>query len=378
MSFGGVHLTLLIGKGMPTPAPAALVLALRSAEVTVNESGTSGFQLQFQMSRSPGALDYDLLPHLEPWSRVVLVVTLAGLETVIADGLITNRQLTPGRGGQPDMMSVTGEDVSVAMDLIEKSLPHPALNDWGIVNFILLEYAVYGIVPLVMPTSVSATDAPTEVTNQQMGTDRAYVRRLAQRNGYVFNVRPGPVPLTNIGYFGPPIRLGVPYPALSINPLPVSAVDSISFTYDALAPEVVLGIVQDTLQTDMDVPIVALGATRAPPLAARPGIVANLPYVRTSILCADGMDPISAYAKAQGQADLASDKVLVAEGELDVFRYRNLINMPGIVGVRGAGYDHDGLYVVTRVTHTITPTSYKQRFALAREGLGSLLAEVSP
>src|SRR6202020_81376 len=124
---------------------------------------------------------------------------------------------------------------------------------------------------------------------------------------------------------------------------------SISFTYDAMAPEGVLGDVQDTLETDMDVPIVALGITRVPPLAALPGVVGNLPYVRTSILCADGMDPVQALAKAEGQANLASDKVLTAQGELDVFRYKGLLGMPGLVGVRGAGYEHDGYYYLTSI-----------------------------
>ncbi len=46
--------------------------------------------------------------------------------------------------------------------------------------------------------------------------------------------------------------------------------------------------------------------------------------------------------------------------------------------MRGAGYEHDGYYRVTSVTHAITPTSYKQNFTLAREGLGSLVSGVSP
>jgi phage protein D len=376
MSFAGVQLSMMIGKLVPTTAPAALMLALRSAEITVSDSGSSGFQLQFQMVRSRGAIDYDLLPYLAPWNRVVLSVGIAGSQSVICDGLITNRTLTPGRNGQPDTIDVTGEDVSVAMDLTERSMPYPSMDDYEIVNMILLEYFAYGIVPTVYPTEYSISDMPEDVTNQQMATDRAYIRSLATRNGYVFFVRPGPVACTNIGYFGPPIRVGYPYPALSITPLPVSAVESVSFTYDALAPEVVYGDVQDTLETDMDVPILALGVTRTPPLAAEPALIANLPYFRTSILCADGMDPIQAYAKAQGQANLASDKVLVAQGEIDVFRYQTLLGIPGIVGVRGAGYEHDGYYYVTSLTHSITPTSYKQKFSLAREGLGSIVPEV--
>jgi hypothetical protein len=360
-----------------TPAPAALVVALRSAEVTVPDDGSAGFQLTFQMNRSRGAPDYDLLSYLAPWNRVVLMVTIAGTPTVIMDGLITHRQFTPGRG-QPDTISVTGEDVSVAMDLLEVTMPYPGMDDFEMVNMILLTYAAYGIVPTAIPTPFSVSDTPEYSTNQQTGTDRSFIRQLASRNGYVFHVRPGPAPMTNIGYFGPPIRFGAPYPALSVQQLPVSAVESIQFTYDALAPQIVLGIVQDTLETDQDIPIVALGLTRAPPLAALPATIANLPWVRTSILDADEMDPIKAFAQAEGQVNRASDKVLVAQGEIDVFRYQTLLAMPGIVGVRGAGAEHDGYYYISSITHSITPTSYKQRFTIAREGLGTLVPEVMP
>jgi hypothetical protein len=52
--------------------------------------------------------------------------------------------------------------------------------------------------------------------------------------------------------------------------------------------------------------------------------------------------------------------------------------VPGLVGVRGAGLMHDGLYYVSQVTHRITPDSYKQQFTLTREGFGTTVPEVLP
>jgi hypothetical protein len=377
MSFTGVQLTLMIGQGSPTNAPAALMLALRSAEVTVPDDGSAGFQLTFQLNRSRGAAEYELLPYLAPWSRVVLVATIAGAPSVIADGLITNRQLSPGRG-QPDTISVTGEDVSVAMDLVEDSYPYPGLQDEDIVLAVLGNYPSWGLMPSVSP-SVSHPDRdPTKTVMQRRSTDRAYIRELASQNGYVFHVRPGPAPMTNIAYWGPPIRSGNAYPALSVQPLPVSAVESMQFTYDALAPRLVVGGMQDTFGSDDDIPINVLGPMRSPPLASQPAAIANLPNVYTSLFSPDEDDPVRALALAQAEVDRASDRVLVAQGEIDVFRYQTLLAMPGIVGVRGAGSDHDGYYYVSSVTHAITPTSYKQRFTLAREGLGTLVSELMP
>jgi hypothetical protein len=379
MNFTGVQLTLLIGPEIAVPAPLPLAHALRSAEVTIADKGPSGFQLQFQMSRSSLFLpDYELLPLLAPFNRVVLIVTLNAIPRVIMDGLITTRQLVPGQGGQPDLMSVTGEDISVAMDLHEVSMAYPGLNDCEIAGAIFLEYPEYGLLPMVIPTPVNESNDPLDEVNQQAATDRAYLNMLAERNGYVFYVRPGEVPLTNVAYFGPPIRIGLPQSALTVNQFPGTNVDSIQFSYDALAAEIFTGDVQDTLGADEDDPIVVFDSLREPPLALRPALLFNQPFTKRSLFDAQGMDPLQAMTKAQGLTNLSTDRVLVANGEIDVFRYGALLTAPGLVGVRGAGYDHDGLYYVSSVTHRITPASYKQSFSISREGLGSTTPVVVP
>jgi hypothetical protein len=49
-----------------------------------------------------------------------------------------------------------------------------------------------------------------------------------------------------------------------------------------------------------------------------------------------------------------------------------------VVGLRGVGYSYDGLYYVQQVAHTIERGSYRQRFNLQREGLGSITPVVVP
>ena len=63
-------------------------------------------------------------------------------------------------------------------------------------------------------------------------------------------------------------------------------------------------------------------------------------------------------------------------GELDTLRYGAVLEAPGLVPVRGAGFTYDGTYYVQQVTHQISRGNYKQRFTLTREGTGSLIAEV--
>ncbi len=374
-----VKLGMMVGRVIASPAPATLLSALRSAEVTTTDKGPSGFQMQFQLTPSTTPSEFTLLAsqQLQPFNRVVLTVTLNSVPHVIMDGLITHHQLIPGQGAQPDTIAVTGEDISVAMDLQEKSMAYPAMNDSEIVAAILLEYMEYGIIPMIIPTSVSISDTPEDVTAQQLGTDRAYINCLAKRNGYIFQIQPGPVALTNTAYFGPPLRVGMPHKALTINQPPGTNVDSIQFSHNALSATLVMSSVQDTLETDLDVPIMTFMSLRTPPLATEQALM-NLPYVRTVSFSSQGMDPIQAYAKAQGITDKSTDDVLTAQGELDVFRYQDMLTAPGLVGVRGAGNMHDGLYYISSVTHKITPDGYKQQFSLTREGFGSTVSEVSP
>ncbi|HEY4565386.1 MAG TPA: hypothetical protein VIJ36_20590, partial [Thermoanaerobaculia bacterium] len=70
--------------------------------------------------------------------------------------------------------------------------------------------------------------------------------------------------------------------------------------------------------------------------------------------------------------DASVDGVLTVNGELDALRYGALLQPRGLVGLRGAGYQHDGLYYVKNVTHTVKIGEYRQQFTLNRDGWGSL------
>jgi hypothetical protein len=70
--------------------------------------------------------------------------------------------------------------------------------------------------------------------------------------------------------------------------------------------------------------------------------------------------------------------LVVANGELDALRYGDILQPRGVVGVRGAGYLHDGLWYVKNVRHRIRKENYTQSFTLAREGWGSTVPVVRP
>ena len=379
----GVNLTLLIGPTVPIPATPDIAEAVQSVSVTHKDEGRSGFQIVLRVGRAgpTDLLDYRLLlnPLLRPFNRVIMVVLFGPLPRVLMDGVITNRQFSPGSQPGTATLTLTGEDVSVMMDMEKKRAEHPAQSEPLIALKLIGSYAQYGLIPVIVPPATVDQPVPTERTPVQQGTDLDYLKSMAQRFGHIFYVEPGPAPGTNYAYWGPPKRDVFPQRALSVNVGPETNVDSINFTENALAPTIVADAINDRL-TGQKLPVLTFLGTRMPPLAALPALPFQLPNVRTSLLESggQGLTAMQAYARAQGVTDKSVDAVQTAQGELNALRYGDLLKPRGVVGLRGAGFTHDGLYYVKSVSHTISSGQYKQRFTLAREGTGAITPVVLP
>jgi len=319
-----------------------------------------------------------LLPagYLDPIvTRVILIATLNGFPNVLMDGIITRQEIAPSNEPGQSTITVTGEDLSVLMDVIQIVRPYPAIPDVAKVYAALAPYAVFGIIPLVIPPILTIVDIPTErYESQTMSTDREYIKGLAQRCGYIFVVEPGPAPGTSIAYFGPDVNLPVPQSALNINMDANSNVESLSFSLDGLAKKVRIYTVLDpfTKKIPIPIPVPNINAFK-PPLGARPTPPAKVEF---------------ASDVAQQRPDEAARGILgflmnnaeaiTANGSLDVLRYGQILRARMLVGVRGAGLAYDGLYYVNSVTHNIKRGEYKQNFTLARDGLISLTPRVVP
>ena len=376
----GIHLTLLIGPTVAVPAPLPLLEALDSVEVTHSDQGRSGFQLTFQAGRSGAAalLDYPILslPLLRPFNRVILMTTFNAVPRVLMDGIITHQQLSPGADPGSGTLTVTGEDVSIMMDLEEKNVEYPAQDETIIALRLIASYARFGLIPIVIPPLMIDPPLPIERIPVQRATDLNYLKEMAERHGYVFYVTPGPAPFTNQAYWGPPLRLGIPQRALSVNLGSATNVSTIQFSNNASAPTLVSGQVQDR-QTNQTLPVQTFLSTRIP-LSSQPAVLVNQPNVRSARFQGSGLNATQSFARAQGQTDASTDAVLTATGELDAVRYGDMLQSRGLVGLRGAGYTHDGFYYVKSVTHTIRRGEYKQRFTLTRDGTGSTTPLVIP
>ena len=336
MALLGLHLTLLLGPTVAVPAPPTVIEHLQSVEVTHSDEGRSGFQIVFGSGRSgpAGLLDHPLLtlPLLRPFNRVILIVTFNAVPRVLMDGIITDQQLLPSNEPGGSRLAVTGEDVSLMMDLEERSAEHPAQDETVIALKLIATYAQYGLIPTVLPPPVIDPPLPIERIPVQQGTDLAYLTQMARRHAYVFYVSPGPAPFANVAYWGPPTRLDLPQRALSVNMGPDTNVENLRFRHNVLAPAFVSGEVQDRL-TNQVVPVQTVASLR-PPLSSQPSWLVHFPNLRRTQLRQSGLTAVQAFARAQATADASTDAV-VAEGELDALQLQR--PPPGPRAGRSAG-----------------------------------------
>jgi hypothetical protein len=116
----GINLTLMVGPAVPVPVPQVVVEVLTG--VQVNSGGSrSGFQLTFSIGKNSPLLT-TMLPagYFDPMiTRVVIIVTIAGMPNAIMDGMVTRQEVSPGNEPGKSTLAVTGEDLSVLMDVME-------------------------------------------------------------------------------------------------------------------------------------------------------------------------------------------------------------------------------------------------------------------
>jgi len=374
----GIQMTLLMGPIVPVPAPRVVMDALDSVTVTTAAGSPSGFQLTFQFASKSELNTIFIIAAGQSTSigtpplRVMLVVTLNGAPQPLFDGVMTNVEVQAGSGGSPGTVTVTGEDLTKVMDMQDWSgLPFPAMPIEARVALICAKYAMFGIIPLPVPVLFPDVPIPIDRIPAQQGTDLEYIRQLADEVGYVFYIEPGPVAGTNVAYFGPEIKIGVPQPALNLDMDALTNVESLSFSFDPTKGVLPIVFIQNALtRVPIPIPIPNLNPLQ-PPLGVLSTPLANITVLKDTAK----LNPMQAISRGLAEAKRSQDSVS-ANGSLDVLRYGRVLKARGLVGVRGAGLAYDGLYYVQSVTSTLKRGEFKQSFSLTRNGLISITPRV--
>jgi hypothetical protein len=376
-----VQLRLLIGPIIPLTPPREVMDALSEVEVQAVDVGQSGFKLTFSIDKQSPLQILFLLTGGMPllFMRVVIAVVVNGATTVLVDGVITNNNIAPGDKGSNSTLTLMGKDLTALMDQSKISgFPFPAMPAEARIALLLLKYAIFGVVPLIVPSVLLFVPIPIDQIPSQQGTDLEYIRYLADQAGYVFYIDPGPIPGISKAYWGPQIKVGPVQPALSADLDAYTNVESLRFSFDQEKNKIPLVYIYNS-QTGVSFPIPLPPITPLnPPLGLIPPLPTNLIPPDLSPFGDDLCKRPIPQAIMMGLARAAENAEAVScEGSLDVTRYRNVLQTRQLVGVRGAGPAFDGLYYVKSVTHKIKRGEYKQDFTLTRNGLVSTVPTVN-
>ena len=376
-----VQLSLMIGPIIPLTVPREALDALVSVEVKVEDVGTSGFQLVFSIDKQSPLQILFLLSGGSPllFMRVVIAATVNGVNNVLIDGVITNNQISPGDKGSNSTLTITGKDLTALMNQSNWSgFPFPACPAEARVALLLLKYAMFGVIPLIIPSILTDIPIPIDRIPSQKGTDLEYIRHLADEAGYVFYIDAGPAIGTSTAYWGPQIKIGPVQPALSVDMDAYTNVESLHFNFDQEKNKIPIVFIY-VQQAGVTIPIPIPPITPLnPPLGLIPPLPTNIFGDLQPIRDDLAKRPIP-QAIMMGLAAAANyAEAVTCEGSLDVTRYRGILKARQLVGVRGAGPAFDGLYYVKSVTHKIKRGEYKQNFTLTRNGLVSTVQTVNP
>ena len=382
MSDSDIRVKLMIGKTIPKPAPYEVIDALIDLEVTQQDRDRSGFQMTFSLSKElKNFSDYWLLRKgiLEPPNRIIIQVIVnvkVGVKRklqspILIDGIITDHQIAPSNQPGESRLIVTGEDISLMLDLKDKNKTYPNFSDTKIVKQILNSYRIkYGLKLEVDNSNYVPTK--NETISTQQGTDLQFIQELATRNSYIFEIRPGKIPGKNIAYWGEEKQKITPIqPALSMNMGAFTNVDSsINFNFNALA----------AIEPQASISDEKTGASISIKVPKSPGqALASKPAkaLRTQMLrCTNKLEQALAEKQAETLASRSRENAVTASGEVDTVRYGYVLGVRQLVGVRGVGKTYGGYYYVQQVTHRIKRGEYKQSFTLKREGRGATIGRL--
>lgn len=371
---GPVHLTLHMGPKLTRPVPPEVAEALLSAQITMTAGERSGFQLAFDLTKR-GLITQRLLPEgfFDPKTRVIATTSVKGTPTVILDGLIVRQEVGASNVPGQTTLTVTGEDLTLLMDLEERTDRYPNLSPAQRVERILRKYADYGIDPWIIREQIHQPPREQLRVDYQTGTDLQYVNELARANGYTFYLDPGPRPGRSTAFWGPEKRIGQRQHALNVNMDNNSTVDQLTFAYDGTAREEPQARVQDPRTRDTRLLAQPDISPLRPPLGSRASPALKRRTLSGTAKKELGQAEAETLARAATSADAIS-----GSGSLDVNRHGYVLRPRELVGVRGTGVTYDGDYYVKSVTHNLRPGSYQQNFTLSREGLIARSKTVRP
>lgn len=297
-------------------------------------------------------------PYAQPFARVRVEVKVGddGDFVPLIEGPIVAQRFELGGGPGSSSLVLVAQDDSVLLDREEKVALFEAMTADAIVSQLYSDAGLSAEVD-------SVPDAGAALTRYvvQRGTAMQLVRELAKSYGMFAYVKPGDTPGTSTGVFQKPVLTAGDLPGFLLIGSDRN-IDAFSAQFDALRPLVAQAgsvgasdkkaITSSATSSDLD----PLGDEDTHTVVTTPA---------TTLLARTREESNDLDAATQAAVDLSSF-AYSATAELDADRYNTVLSPHQVISVTGAGGYLSGDYLISRVTHSIDETQYKQKCTLRR------------
>jgi Phage tail baseplate hub (GPD) len=351
-----------------TPVPQTFYSSIESLEVEESYEGPDVLVLRVPVNRtSAGDLQYVGDGTFEPYTGISMVVTPSGQGAqCVFDGYVLSWQLHVDRSSSSSKLDVAAQDASWLMNIDDNVKEWPGQTDGQVANAI---FGAYGFTPADANTvDDSPAHDPHGHSLFQRATDLQFLKGLARRAGKICRVACTDTAGQRIGYFIRPSVDVEPVATISLVDPNAWTVDTLDFDWDVMRPSEVdasqVDLTQasdDGAETDTDASGLTTLADRDLPtytgrpstqLLTTPADVAELPQRTAAVLTESGF-----FVRCTGEADADRLGVILRAGD--------------VMTIEGAGAIHSGKWLVWAVRHRFALDTFKMRFTLVRNGVGS-------
>jgi phage protein D len=349
------------------PASSAVLGAIKQIEVEDHAELADMMRLRLAVAVREDGDGWTVLDDgvFERLTKVRITVSVGtGRSMPLLEAYVVDVDTTfSGQPGTSELV-VTAMDPTVLMHLEEKVKSWPNMKDSDVASSIFSDSA-YAFEPVVDTTDVSHEE--NDHTLMQRGSDIAFLRHLAERNGFECFVELNDGGAVE-GHFHAPKNNAQPQGTLSVNLGSATNVNRFRARFDMLGPAVAKAATIDPDSAE-DQSGDATEPEQTNEMGGEPATPRDRP--RKVLLSQLGMAQSGEVQKyAQAVVDRSS-WAIVAEGDLNTVAYAKVLKAKQPVMVRGAGQQFSGRYYVERVLHTITGDgTWTQRFTLRRNATG--------
>jgi phage protein D len=326
-------------------------------EVDQQLGETTTYRIELEADVGSGDLPLLIYSKLDPGSQLSVLAYTPSQNYCLVKGPVHAQEIHLVNGGAGSVLTVIGSDRSLEMDRETHTAIWADETDSDAVASILANYG--------FTTDIQTTSAG-HYTNKhslvQRDSDLRFIRRLAQRNGYLFWITCDEKGVET-AHFRPPQLDSQPQTSLAIN-AQTCQLQSLEIVWDVEQPTSVVNAQLDlnSLETidgqAEGSPLTVLGTQDLPAIS---------PDTRSIHLHAPVDDAGDLQNRSKGLL-VDSHWFIRATGETSLHLTGQPLQAHELVELTGAGSRYSGKYLVAGVRHLISPASHRMELSLLRNG----------